>query len=165
MKKKIATVRKACGDIERKTGRVPEPEEVAEALDMDVEEYYKIMQTAHTGAVLRFDAFTNRRDEDSDISLSECIPDNNAKTPLEICEENDMHKTLIREIEKLPERERLILALYYQDELTMKEIGKVLNLTEGRVCQLHSQAITRLKMGMKPFGLLKGLNGCSDKNK
>ncbi len=151
MKKKIATVKKACEDIERNTGRLPEPEEVAEALDMDIEEYYRIMQTAHAGTVLRFDAFANRRDEDSDIGLSECIPDKSAKTPLEIYEENDMKKTLIHEIEKLPERERLILALYYQDELTMKEIGKVLNLTEGRVCQLHSQAITRLKAGLKPI--------------
>lgn len=149
MKKKIATVKKAYAGIEKKLGRVPEPEEVAEALDIDLDEYYRIIQSSHMGVTLRFDACLNRREEDGDLSLSECIPDESAKTPLEICEENDMKKNLIRLIDKLPEREKLVLSLYYQEELTMKEIGKVLNLTEGRVCQLHSQAIVRLEAGLK----------------
>ncbi len=149
MKKKIATMKKACERIERETGRVPEPEEVADSLDMDIEEYYRIIQTAHVGVTLRFDAFTSRGGDDSDISLSECIADESAKTPLEIFEENALKDAVIRQIEKLPEREKLILSLYYQDELTMKEIGKVLNLTEGRVCQLHGQAISRLKAGLE----------------
>lgn len=149
MKKKIASVKKACEDIERNTGRVPEPEEVAEALDMDIEEYFRIMQTAHAGVALRLDAFSNRHGEDGEISLAERLSDESAKTPLEMCEESDMKKALTRQIEKLPERERLILSLYYQDELTLKEIGKVLDLTEGRVCQLHNQAIVRLRAGLK----------------
>jgi len=149
MRKKITTVKKAYEGIEEKLGRVPEPEEVAEALDIDLDEYYRIMQSSHTGVTLRFEAFANRRDEDSDTSLSECIPDDSAKTPLAIYEQKNMRKALTQQIDKLPERERLILSLYYRDEMTMKEIGKVFNLTEGRVCQLHSQAITRLKTGFE----------------
>jgi RNA polymerase sigma factor FliA len=148
MKKKITTVKRVYAGIEKNLGRAPEPEEVAEALNIDLDEYYRIIQHSHAGVTMRLEAFENRNHEDSDVSLSECIPDDNAKTPLEIYEENDMKKALAEQIDKLPEREKILLSLYYQDEMTMKEIGKVLNLTEGRVCQLHSQAINRLKAGM-----------------
>ncbi len=149
MKKKISSVKKTYEDIEKKLGRAPEPEEVAEALDIDLDEHYRIMQSSHTGVTLRFEAFAKSREEDHDSRIMECIPDESARTPLEIYEQNDMMKALTRLIDRLPERERLILSLYYREEMTMKEIGKVLNLTEGRVCQLHSQAITRLKAGFE----------------
>jgi RNA polymerase sigma factor for flagellar operon FliA len=71
------------------------------------------------------------------------------KTPLELMEENSSKEALANLINDLPEKEKLILSLYYWEELTMKEIGKVMNLTEGRVCQLHSQALIRLKARME----------------
>jgi RNA polymerase sigma factor for flagellar operon FliA len=67
------------------------------------------------------------------------------KSPLEIYEDNKKKELLAGLIDRLPEREKMVLSLYYWDEMTMKEIGKVLNLTEGRICQLHNQALIRLK--------------------
>jgi RNA polymerase sigma factor for flagellar operon FliA len=64
-------------------------------------------------------------------------------------EENSAREALAHHINDLPEKEKLILSLYYWEELTMKEIGRVMNLTEGRVCQLHSQALMRLKSRME----------------
>jgi RNA polymerase sigma factor for flagellar operon FliA len=79
----------------------------------------------------------------------ECIPDPAMKSPLELMEENSAKEALAHLINDLPEKEKLILSLYYWEELTMKEIGKVMNLTEGRICQLHNQALIRLKAQME----------------
>jgi RNA polymerase sigma factor for flagellar operon FliA len=87
--------------------------------------------------------------EENEIDIMECIPDPTMKTPLELMEENSTKEALAHLINELPEKEKLILSLYYWEELTMKEIGKVMNLTEGRVCQLHSQALIRLKARME----------------
>jgi RNA polymerase sigma factor for flagellar operon FliA len=79
------------------------------------------------------------------MDVTECIPDPDAKNPLQLLEESSSREALAHLIDHLPEKEKLILSLYYWEELTMKEIGKVLNLTEGRVCQLHNQSLLRLK--------------------
>jgi RNA polymerase sigma factor for flagellar operon FliA len=67
---------------------------------------------------------------------------------LELLEENSTKEALARLIGRLPDKEKLLLALYYWEELTMKEIGRVMRLTEGRICQLHNQALVRLKAQM-----------------
>jgi RNA polymerase sigma factor for flagellar operon FliA len=89
-------------------------------------------------------------DEDS-IDITECLADPNARSPLEVLEVNNRNRELAALIDRLPEKERLVLSLYYWEELTMKEIGKVMSLSEGRVCQLHSQALIKMKAK---------LNGC-----
>jgi RNA polymerase sigma factor for flagellar operon FliA len=86
--------------------------------------------------------------EEGDMDVTECIPDPDTKDPLELLEESSTRDALAQLIDRLPEKEKLLLSLYYWDELTMKEIGKVMRLTEGRVCQLHSQALIRLKSQM-----------------
>jgi len=99
--------------------------------------------------VFSFEDFRGTMKEENEIDVTECIPDPAMKTPLELMEENSARETLARHINDLPEKEKLILSLYYWEELTMKEIGRVMNLTEGRVCQLHSQALIRLKARME----------------
>jgi len=154
MKKKIATVEKAYLELEGEIGRLPEPDEVAERLNITLDEYYKILQGAHSGITLRFEEFRRNMAAESGIDLEESIPDPNAKTPLEICEDNRKKELLADLIDKLPEKEKIILSLYYWEEMTMKEIGKVLNLTEGRICQLHNQALIRLKAKLGSLALV-----------
>jgi RNA polymerase sigma factor for flagellar operon FliA len=148
MKKKIASVEKAYLELEREKGRLPEAEEIAEKLNITLDEYYKILQGAHTGIMLRFEEFRGKIGSESSSDLEESIPDPNMKTPLEIYEDNKKKELLADLIDKLPEKEKAILSLYYWEEMTMKEIGKVLNLTEGRICQLHNQALIRLRAGI-----------------
>jgi len=148
LKDKAGQIRKAHARLEKDLGRVPEEEEVAESLDLTLDEYYKVLQNVSCAVVFSFEDFRDKMHEESDVDVTECIPDPNAKTPQELFEENDAKEMLARFIERLPEKEQLLLSLYYWDELTMKEIGKVLNLTEGRVCQLHTQALVRLKARM-----------------
>jgi RNA polymerase sigma factor for flagellar operon FliA len=145
MKKKIASVEKAYLDIEREKGRLPEAEEVAQKLNITLDEYYKILQSAHSGIMLRFEEFSKKMGGECGFDLEESIPDPNMKTPLELYEDNKKKELLADLVGKLPEREKVILSLYYWEEMTMKEIGKALNLTEGRICQLHNQALMRLR--------------------
>jgi len=145
MKKKIASVEKAYIDIERENGRLPEPAEVAQKLNITLDEYYKILQSAHSGSILRFEDFRRKMNGEGGFDLEESIPDPNMKTPLELYEDNKKKELLADLVGKLPEREKIILSLYYWEEMTMKEIGKALNLTEGRICQLHNQALMRLR--------------------
>jgi RNA polymerase sigma factor for flagellar operon FliA len=145
MKTKIKAVKQAHQKLEQELGRLPHDEEIAASLEISLEEYYKTIQDAHGAVTLSLDDFYNSNNDDRDADTSARIADPTAKTPLEIFEDHDLKETLAHHINDLPEKEKLVLSLYYWDELTMKEIGKVLNLTEGRVCQLHNQALLRLK--------------------
>lgn len=154
MKKKIASVEKACLELEREKGRLPEAEEIAEKLHISLNEYYKILQGTQGGMMLRFEEFSSKIGSETGFDLEESIPDPNMKTPLELYEDNKKKELLADFIDKLPEREKVILSLYYWEEMTMKEIGKALNLTEGRICQLHNQALMRLRAGIGSLSLV-----------
>ncbi len=145
LKTKIGQIRKAHRELEQDLGRMPHEEEIAARLEITLEEYYRTVQSASNAVVFSFEDFRDKITEESDMDVTECIPDRDAKTPLELLEENSSKEALAHLIERLPHKEKIILSLYYWDELTMKEIGKVLGLTEGRVCQLHNQAMIRLK--------------------
>jgi RNA polymerase sigma factor FliA len=145
LKTKIGRIRKAQRELERELGRMATEEEIAENLEITLDDYYKTLQSANNSVVFSFEDFRDRMYEDGDMDVAECIPDPDTKNPLELLEESSARDALALLIERLPEKERLILSLYYWEELTMKEIGKVMNLTEGRICQLHNQALIRLK--------------------
>jgi RNA polymerase sigma factor for flagellar operon FliA len=145
MRKKIDIINKARAKLEKKLGRMPDDTEVAKSLKMPINEYYKTLQYATSSISLRLEDFKNNKYADSDMNISECIADPRAKTPLNILEEKDMKDKLAELLDTLPEKEKLVLSLYYYEELTMQEIGRVLNITESRVCQIHSQALVKLK--------------------
>ncbi len=148
VKTKIGQIRKAHRELERDLGRVPDEEEIARKLSISLDEYYRTIQSASNAVVFSFEDFRDRMHEENDLDVTECIPDPDTKNPLELLEESNTREALAQLIEHLPEKEKLILSLYYWDELTMKEIGKIVHLTEGRVCQLHNQALVRLKSQM-----------------
>ncbi len=147
VKKKIDSIKKAHQRLEMELGRPPEDEELAKSLGIALDEYYSILQHAHNAVTFSFEDFSGRGDGDMDVT--ECIADPGARTPLQILEENNSKEALVQCIESLAEKERQVLSLYYWEELTMKEIGQVLHVTEGRVCQIHNQAILRLKARME----------------
>jgi RNA polymerase sigma factor for flagellar operon FliA len=146
LKDKIGRIRKAHNQLEKELGRLPSEEEVAGKLDITLDEYFRTLQTASNAVVFSFEDFRGR--EEDDLDVTECIPDSRMKTPLEQLEENNFKEILAQFIEQLPQKEKLILSLYYWDELTLKEIGRVMNLSEGRVCQIRNQALIRLKSNM-----------------
>lgn len=143
-KKKINVLREAHGKLEQELERVPEDEEVAAEMNLSLDEYYQILEESKGGITLKFEDYENLS-ESSTINLMDNIEDPDEKNPLQILMEKDRKKILARFIDELPEKEKLVLSLYYWEELTMKEVGAVLGLTESRVCQLHNQALLRLK--------------------
>ncbi len=148
LKTKIGQIKKAHRELEQDLGRMPDEDEIAERLGITLDEYFRTVQSASNAVVFSFEDFRNKMYEESDMDVTECIPDPSAKNPLELLEESSSKEALAQLIERLPAKEKLLLSLYYWEELTMKEIGKVLHLTEGRVCQLHNQALIRLKAQM-----------------
>ena len=148
MRDKSNQLEKAYGEIERKTGRPAEVEEVAKFLEISTDELHTILSQVSALSVLNLeDMGINHYDEGMDIL--ECIKDPEGKDPMTIVKFNEIKRIIAEAVETLPDKEKLIISLYYYDELTLKEIGKVLEITESRVCQLHSQTMHRLKGKLK----------------
>lgn len=145
---KVNEIKGVYAALEKRLGRHPEEDEVAKELNISLDEYYKILQTANGAMTLSIEDF-NSRVSDDDMNILDSIADPNASNPLNTLEDKNMKEILAQIIEELSEKEKLLLSLYYWEELTMKEIGRIMNITEGRVCQIHNQAILRLKGKLK----------------
>ncbi len=145
VRERVNALKCAEARLEQRLGRVPDDGEVAEALGVSIDEYHKVLLDSASGLTLHFGDFDARGDGQGERDFLESVPDPAAKDPLALLESVSRRDALAGVVDELPEKEKLVLSLYYRDELTMKEIGKVLGLTEGRVCQLHGQAIVRCK--------------------
>jgi RNA polymerase sigma factor for flagellar operon FliA len=144
VKQRLKVVQNATQELLDILGRKPSVEEIASHLDTTVEKVEEILADAHKTSVLSLYEKKDLSNSDS-TELIDTIQDSKAATPLEQLEEKDSKKELERALARLPERERVILALYYHENLTMKEIGEAIDVSESRVCQLHSQAIMKLR--------------------
>ncbi|KJR43153.1 RNA polymerase sigma factor, FliA/WhiG [Candidatus Magnetoovum chiemensis] len=145
LKEKINDIKAMYVKLEKTLGRPPEDVEVCASLNISIDDYYKTLNEANTASTLRFEDFTSKVGDYDDINIVDNIPDTASKDPLSCLIEESKKQQLARLIDELPYKEKLVLSLYYWDELTMKEIAKVLKVSEGRVSQLHSQAVLRLK--------------------
>lgn len=150
MRTKIKAINQARENIEREEGRVPDDIEVAKSLNITINEYHKTLQYATSSISLRLEDFKSSKHSDSNMNISECIADPKADSPLNILEDIEMKESVASLIDTLPSKEKMVLSLYYWEELTMQEIGKLLKITESRVCQIHSQALKKLKTMSKP---------------
>ena len=125
--------------IENEKGRDARDSEIAEALEMDLDEYNKVLQDASGQKILSFEEIGI-----GDESILENIP--NPQTGiLDGLQKEDLKEHVANAIASLPERERMVMALYYSEELNLREIGAVIGVSESRVSQIHSQAIIRLQ--------------------
>jgi RNA polymerase sigma factor for flagellar operon FliA len=139
----------ALAELEAKFKRPPTDEEVAKHLGMDVEKYREAcVRTNVTSTSL--DALLSNDDEEGGGGRAYAFEDKDSPDPAAATERREAEQALVLAVKKLPERERLVLSLYYYEELTMKEISRVMEISESRVCQLHAQAILRLRASMRP---------------
>jgi RNA polymerase sigma factor for flagellar operon FliA len=139
-RRRAREVQTAFHQIEQENNRHATEEEVAERLKISVSDLREVLQDIHGLTVTNLD----ERDEITGLSIADMISDDSISA-IQQLEEDEFRKFLAGAIDKLPERERHIIALYYLEELTMKEIGQVLGITESRVSQLRSQAVLRLR--------------------
>ena len=134
----------AIRDLQHELGRSPTESEIATRLNMPVARYRERLQAASVVTV-SLDEHDARDNDDESIVLADNVPDPNVVDPADEVARRDAIASLIHEFGRLRQRPRMVLALYYQDEMTFKEIGQVLGVTESRVCQIHTEAILALR--------------------
>jgi RNA polymerase sigma factor for flagellar operon FliA len=132
-------------ELESDLGRDVKDYEVAEALDVSLEQYHTMLNEANAGKIIGMDDLGVSEDV---ISSREDEEQDDIYVDIEV---DSFKHTLVDEIKNLPEREALILSLYYDEELNLREIGEVLNVSESRVSQIHSQAMLRLRSRLKDW--------------
>lgn len=136
--RKVRELSAAMSLIENRTGRDARDRDIADELGIPLTEYHKTLRDAASARLCSFDQISS---EDG----AHNPPKNPDPDPLQTLEERDFIKNLALQIEELPEREKLVMSLYYDDELNLREIGEVLGVSESRVCQIHGQALIRLR--------------------
>ena len=143
--RKARMVAEAMREIENREGRDARDAEVAQALDLDLEEYHQILQDASGCRIFSLDELASVGELGSDNGRG------NMKGPYDGLQQDAFKQALAEAIAGLPERERLVIAMYYDEELNLREIGQVLGVSESRVCQIHSQAAMRLRARLEDW--------------
>lgn len=135
-------------DLERKLGRYPEEQEMAQELGVTLEEYQKLLgEVSHLGCVSLNETLDH---SDQGRSFQDALMDtHNDSSPVTRLEQHELTRVIAEILQELSEKERLVISLYYYEELTQKEIAEVLEVSEGRISQLHSQALLKLKTKVK----------------
>ncbi len=151
VRKKSNQIGKVYKELEKKLKRPPRAEEIAEVLGMEMEEYYDFLKDATTGSVIQLEELGRVVEGNTgwEEHLYRLVKATKQNDPYLSVQFKDLIAYISKFIEKLPEKERLVITLYYYEELTMKEIGYILGITESRVSQLRSQAIMRLRAWAK----------------
>jgi RNA polymerase sigma factor FliA len=131
----------AISQLEQEHGRAPSEQELAATLGMALADYQKMLQDARGYQLVSFEDLVEDGGEDF---LERHVADHSSE-PSKILEDESLRRLLVDGIEALPEREKLMMALYYEQDLNLREIGEVMGVTESRVCQLHTQVVARLR--------------------
>jgi RNA polymerase sigma factor for flagellar operon FliA len=132
-------VSQAIRSIENRTGRDARGQEIAETLGVSIEEYHRMVESAASSRLLSYEQLAD------DPERASMLPETPEDGPETVLEDDQFREALARAVATLPERERLVLSLYYDDELNLREIGEVLEVSESRVCQIHGQAVVRIR--------------------
>jgi RNA polymerase sigma factor for flagellar operon FliA len=139
-------IERAIADLESKLGRTPTDEEVSAKLGITEEEFDDSLSEISRSSIAALDELWTISSSGGDqVALIDTIEDTQGPEPQAALAETELKEALAESISRLPERERLVVTLYYYEELTLREIGEVLGVTESRVSQLHTKAILRLK--------------------
>jgi len=146
VRQKSRELQKVFTKLENRLGRSPYDDEVCEELGVSIEEYEQILCEVTPTTIVSIDETTSDPFSDSkEMKVMDQVEDHDSMNPLKELGFSEIKEILKSAIADLPENERLVVALYHYEEMTLKEIGVVLNLTESRVSQIHSKAIMKLR--------------------
>ncbi len=139
-------IEKAHTKLEHRLQRAPNDEEIAEEMGIELVEFHDLLLQISKSSVAALDELWSVGDSSGDsVSLLDTITDENALDPAAVVDQTELRDRVADAIARLPEREKLVVALYYYENLTLREIGEVLGVTESRVSQLHTKAVLRLR--------------------
>jgi RNA polymerase sigma factor FliA len=150
-RQKVKRLEQAYATLERELGRPPSSEEVASSMGIKIAAFEEMLDDVKSTSLVSLEELGQGPASEDKSALLEALLTRQDQDPLEMLNLQDLKKALTLAIAELPEKERLVLSLYYFEELTMKEVGTVLNLTESRISQLHTQAVLRLRGKLKEY--------------
>jgi len=150
IRKRSRMLQKAYSELEQNLQRPASDEEVAEKAGMSLGEMHEVLQILASVPTVSMDESLSVDDE-SGVELHESVEDPKTVDPRHATHRTEMEERLLESMRDLPERERTMMAMYYFDEMTFREIGIVLGVTESRVCQMHTRILLRLKSKLKRF--------------
>ena len=142
--RKFRSVSEAIRKIENETGEDAKDADVASALGISLGDYHQILIDSSSSRIYSIDTMEENTQDAA-------IPSSSEITPEEALSQDEYQQQLVESIRHLPEKEQLVMSLYYDDELNFREIGEILDVTESRICQLHGQALLRVKARMSEW--------------
>jgi len=142
--RKFRSVSDTIRKIENETGKDANDSDVAQALGISLSEYHQILIDSSSSRIYSIDTMEENTQDAA-------IPSSSEKTPEEAFSGDEYQRQLAESIRQLPDKEQLVMSLYYDDELNFREIGEILEVTESRICQLHGQALLRIKSRMSEW--------------
>jgi RNA polymerase sigma factor for flagellar operon FliA len=145
VRQKSRQIESAIHRLEQRNGKSPSEQEISAELGLPIDQYQSMLGDVKCSQLLYYEDFS---DEDSASFLERYLVDGSSD-PLAVLEDEGFRESLIAAIHHLPERERSMMGMYYEQDMNLKEIGVVLGVSESRVCQLHSQAVARLRAQLK----------------
>jgi RNA polymerase sigma factor for flagellar operon FliA len=130
-------------------GRIPNDKEIAKCLDMSIEDYYNFIDQVGAASLVSLDVKVSTGDDGDTGSLLDIIPDENIADMMAVTENINAKETALKLIEELSKQERTVVTLYYYEDMTFREIGEVLGVSESRVCQIHTRIISTLRVRLR----------------
>lgn len=147
VRKNLRRIEATINMLEQRLGRAPKEQELAAELGVGLDEYQHMLLESRGYQLLHYEDFQESEDSDFfDVFVAQ-----NQVGPLDVLEDQRFRRALVQAIGVLPEREKIVMGLYYEQEMNLKEIGEVLGVSESRVCQLHSQAVARLRSRLRGY--------------
>ncbi|HTL46734.1 MAG TPA: FliA/WhiG family RNA polymerase sigma factor [Verrucomicrobiae bacterium] len=155
LRKKAREIEKKCKELEEKYGRIASDEELSKALNISTTELNSIYSDLNSTTFLSLDEVWQNDDGNKPISRLQTIEDSLITNQFNYVHQSEVKEILAHAIDELPEKEKLVIVLYYYENLTLREIGEILDVSESRVCQIHTKVVTRLRSHlMKKVGEL-----------
>lgn len=154
LRKSMREIEKTISGLQNRLGRHPSEKEIAEAMKIPLADYQSMLGDARGHQLLYFEDFGSDDEEDSFLDKQRA---DDSWIPLQQLLDRGLRDSLIAAIEDLPEREKLLMSLYYEQELNLREISEVYGVSESRICQLHSQAVARLRAKLKDGKWISGV--------
>ena len=147
---KARRIKQVLGELEQKLGKTPTEAQMAKAMNLSLKEYEELLDEVRPAAFVCLDAVKTSEDGDSG-PLYEVIADQGHDGPLEKVSNNELKRVIFERLKELPEMQRKVLALYYLEDMHLREIAEVFKLTESRICQIHAQAILSIRAYLQRF--------------
>ena len=150
VRQKGRRLERAYGEVEQRLGRSASEEEVADSLGLQLEKFHELLNQVRGISLVNLEEIRGTNsDGDRTGTFADIVEDVNSENPFASFMMSETKRVIAETIAMLPEKERLVVSLYYYEDLNMKEIGGILGITESRVCQIHTKAVLRLRAKLK----------------